>query len=89
MFYEIVFSYVFKCSISGGAVLIMDFMLNDNRVGPLHANLTDVMHSCEYDGKQRSFSDFKKLLSRAGFGDFQIFRSSEFSLYDGIMAKKL
>ena len=73
----------------GGAILIMDYVLNENRVGPLCANLTQLILLNKVDGKHRTFAEFSKLLERNGFGETQHFRCDDFCIYDAIIAKKL
>ena len=66
----------------------MDYVLNNDRVGPLQANLTEIILLNAVDGKHRSFDEFSALLRRNGFEEIQLFRTNEFCVYDAILAKR-
>lgn len=78
----------FTSLILGGAILILDSILNEDKVGPLYLNIREMMLFTRFQGKQRSFSEFENLLAKNGFTNIKLYRANKFCLYDGILARK-
>ena len=71
---------------SGGALLIAEKMVLDDKSGPRWAQLQDLNMLCCTEGKERSLREYEKLLVRAGFRDVQGCRTS--APIDAILAVK-
>jgi acetylserotonin N-methyltransferase len=53
----------------GGAILIAEKLLNDDKTGPRWAQMQSLnMLSCT-EGKERTLGEYRQLLARAGFAD--------------------
>ncbi|XP_068121735.1 acetylserotonin O-methyltransferase-like isoform X2 [Hyperolius riggenbachi] len=55
----------------GGAVLIIEFHLNEDRSGPLTSQLRSLTMLVMTEGKERTPSEYRKLLADSGFRDFE------------------
>ena len=53
----------------GGALLIAEKLLNEDGVGPLAANMQSLNMLVVTEGRERSFSQFERLLRTAGFDE--------------------
>jgi acetylserotonin N-methyltransferase len=72
---------------TGGAVLIAEKLLNDNKTGPRWAQMQSLnMLTCT-EGKERTLGEYEELLVRAGFADVRGIRTS--SPLDAVMAVKV
>lgn len=72
----------------GGSLLIMEKILNENRDGPELAMANDLMLSLMTKGRERSSSEYQKLLSTHGFTHMKVKHIQGFNYYDVILAKK-
>jgi acetylserotonin N-methyltransferase len=71
----------------GGAVLIAEKVLNDDKTGPRWAQMQSLnMLTCA-EGKERTLGEYEELLTRAGFTEVRGFRTP--SPLDAVMAVKL
>jgi acetylserotonin N-methyltransferase len=77
---------VYEALPSGGAVLIAEKLLEEDRTGPEWAQLQDLnMLTCT-EGKERTLSEYKELLTRVGFTDVRGCRTP--SPLDAVLAVK-
>jgi len=72
----------------GGAVLILDSVFNEDKVGPPRVNFTEISQIVQHDGKHRTLGEFTALLEAHGFVDVQLKRWYGFGFYDAIFARK-
>jgi len=56
---------------AGGGLLIVEKLLNEDGVGPLGANMQSLNMLIVTEGKERSLSDYSRLLLDAGFREVQ------------------
>jgi acetylserotonin N-methyltransferase len=70
----------------GGAVLLAEMLLHDDRTGPVHAQMQDLSMLTCTEGQERSLPEYVALLNEAGFVDVRGARTS--SPLDAIMAIK-
>jgi acetylserotonin N-methyltransferase len=71
----------------GGAILIAEKVLNDDKTGPRWAQMQSLnMLTCT-EGKERTLGEYEGLLVRAGFAEVRGFRTP--SPLDAVMAVKL
>ena len=62
--------------------------LNDDKAGPMSANMWDLMVMSGCSGRLRSGQEYIQLLESCGFTNIQIKKSAERVLYDVIYARK-
>merc|ERR1711893_510278 len=72
----------------GGALMILETISNNDKVGPSKNNLTEMTQVFHHEGKHRTVKEFTELMNRHGFMDVQLFRYKGFGFYDGLMGKK-
>ncbi|XP_040194120.1 acetylserotonin O-methyltransferase isoform X4 [Rana temporaria] len=70
----------------GGAVLLIELLLNEDRSGPLITQLFSLHMLTLTEGKERMPSEYKKLLTDSGFRDIQVRTTGK--IYDAIMGRK-
>jgi acetylserotonin N-methyltransferase len=71
---------------SGGALLIVEKLLNEDGVGPLGANMQSLNMLVVTEGKERSLSEYERLLRGAGFGEVEGRRTG--ARLDAVLAMK-
>ncbi len=71
---------------SGGALLIVEKLLNEDGVGPLAANMQSLNMLVVTEGKERPPSDYTRLCRCAGFGEVEARRTG--ARLDAILAIK-
>jgi acetylserotonin N-methyltransferase len=71
---------------AGGALLVVEKLLNEEGVGPLAANMQSLNMLIATEGKERSVSDYTRLLQRAGFGEVEGRRTG--ARLDAVLAVK-
>ncbi|XP_078246426.1 acetylserotonin O-methyltransferase [Pogona vitticeps] len=69
----------------GGGVLIIEPLLDEDRSGPLEAQVYSAALLLHFDGKGRAFSEHNTLLSAAGFTDVE---SKKGKFFDAILGRK-
>ena len=69
-----------------GAVLIAEKLLNDDRTGPSWAQMQSLNMLVCTEGKERTLSEYERLLDRVGFRDVQGCRTP--SPLDAVLAFK-
>lgn len=70
-----------------GALLVADKLLNEDGVGPLPANMQSLNMLVVTEGKERSFSQFERLLREAGFSRVEGKRTG--APLDAVLAVKI
>ncbi|CAI9568051.1 unnamed protein product [Staurois parvus] len=70
----------------GGAVLLIEVLLNEDRSGPSISQLLSLNMLLQTEGKERTPSEYSKLLTDSGFRDIQ-FRTTG-KTYDAILGRK-
>ncbi|XP_071949112.1 acetylserotonin O-methyltransferase-like [Antedon mediterranea] len=61
----------FRSLKSGGAVLIAELLLNENKTGPLETVFLDINMMVEASGRERTETEYRLLLEQNGFVDFE------------------
>jgi acetylserotonin O-methyltransferase len=77
---------IFAALPSGGALLIGETLVNDDRSGPVYTLMQDLNMLVCTDGRERTFAEYRALLSAAGFTGIDFRRAG--SLIDAILATK-
>ncbi|XP_077336921.1 acetylserotonin O-methyltransferase-like [Lithobates pipiens] len=77
---------VYQSCRPGGAVLLIELLLNEDRGGPLISQLFSLNMLLLTEGKERTPSEYKKLLTDSGFRDIQV--SATGKIYEAIMGRK-
>ena len=70
----------------GGAVLVAEKLIAEDRSGPLNAHLQSLSMLVVTEGKERSLSEYTALLNEAGFVDVQGKRTGTY--LDAVLARK-
>ncbi|XP_006112323.2 acetylserotonin O-methyltransferase-like [Pelodiscus sinensis] len=79
-------SKIHKVCKPGGGVLLVESLVDDDKTGPLDALLLSVIMLVQTEGKERTPSEFRKLLTAAGFREMQVKKTGK--LYDVILGRK-
>ncbi|NXD07500.1 ASMT methyltransferase, partial [Nothocercus nigrocapillus] len=77
---------VHKACTPGGAVLLVESLLNDDKSGPLETQLYSMNMLVQTEGKERTPAEYSNLLQAAGFTEIQVQRTGK--LYDAILGRK-
>uniref|UniRef100_A0A2K5PBR4 Acetylserotonin O-methyltransferase n=1 Tax=Cebus imitator TaxID=2715852 RepID=A0A2K5PBR4_CEBIM len=77
---------VYRSCKPGGAILVIESLLDEDRRGPLLTQLYSLNMLVQTEGQERTPSHFHALLSSAGFRDFQFKKTG--AIYDAILARK-
>ncbi|XP_048389140.1 acetylserotonin O-methyltransferase isoform X3 [Stegostoma tigrinum] len=70
----------------GSGVLLIEALLNEDRTGPVTAQLYSLNMLVQTEGKERMASEYINLLESAGFKDVQVQRTGK--IYDVILGRK-
>ncbi|XP_026563271.1 acetylserotonin O-methyltransferase [Pseudonaja textilis] len=71
---------------TGGGVLLIETLLNEDKRGPLESQLYSLNMLVHTEGKERSPAEYSKLLTASGFKEIKIKKSGK--LYDAILGRK-
>jgi acetylserotonin N-methyltransferase len=71
---------------SGGGVLVVEALVNDDRSGPVYAIMQDLNMLVCTDGRERTAAEYKALLEAAGFTSIEPARTG--ALIDAVLAVK-
>uniref|UniRef100_A0A8C7E2P9 Acetylserotonin O-methyltransferase n=1 Tax=Naja naja TaxID=35670 RepID=A0A8C7E2P9_NAJNA len=71
---------------TGGGVLLIETILNEDKRGPLESQLYSLNMLVHTEGKERSPAEYSKLLTASGFKEIEIKKSGK--LYDAILGRK-
>lgn len=77
---------VYEALPSGGALLIAEKLLFDDKSGPVHGHMQSLNMLVCTEGKERSFPEYQALLSAAGFDQIEMQWTGE--PVDAILARK-
>ncbi|NWI16220.1 ASMT methyltransferase, partial [Crypturellus soui] len=77
---------VHKACTPGGAVLLVESLLNDDKSGPVETQLYSMNMLVQTEGKERTPAEYSNLLQAAGFTEIQVKRTGK--LYDAILGRK-
>jgi acetylserotonin N-methyltransferase len=77
---------IFYALPSGGALLIGETVVNDDRSGPVYTLMQDLNMLVCTDGKERTLAEYRALLEDAGFASVDFRRTG--SLIDAVLAVK-
>lgn len=77
---------IFAALPAGGALLIAEKLLNDDRTGPVHVVMQDLNMLVCTEGRERTLGDFRALLEAAGFTGVDAVRTG--APVDAIIARK-
>ena len=77
---------IFDALPSGGALLIGESLVNEDRSGPVYTLMQDLNMLVCTDGKERTFTEYRTLLEAAGFTSVDFRRTG--SLIDAVFAVK-
>jgi acetylserotonin N-methyltransferase len=77
---------IFAALPSGGALLIAEALLNDDRSGPVFALMQNLSMLVCTDGQERTGSDYRVLLESAGFRSIECRRTG--TVLDAVLARK-
>jgi 16S rRNA G966 N2-methylase RsmD len=71
---HLVFAYTYEALEPGGTILIVDYMLKDDKTGPLDPALQNLagIKDGHYMGRVNSGAEFKTFLSQVGFQDVDV-----------------
>ncbi|XP_043928424.1 acetylserotonin O-methyltransferase-like [Protopterus annectens] len=82
----VILKNIYQSCKPGGAVLIIETFLNEDKSGPVQSQLYSLVMQVATVGKQRTLSEHSKLLIMAGFQNIETRRTGK--LYDAILARK-
>ncbi|XP_070607916.1 acetylserotonin O-methyltransferase [Erythrolamprus reginae] len=71
---------------TGGGILLIETLLNEDKSGPLESQLYSLNMLVHTEGKERSAAEYSKLLTASGFKEIKIKKSGK--LYDTILGRK-
>ncbi|XP_039356553.1 acetylserotonin O-methyltransferase-like isoform X2 [Mauremys reevesii] len=77
---------IHKACKPGGGVLLVETLLNEDKTGPLEAQLYSMNMLVQAEGKERTPTEYSKLLAAAGFREIQVKKTGK--LYDAILGRK-
>jgi acetylserotonin O-methyltransferase len=83
---EMLLSKIFKALPSGGALLIAERLLDEDRSGPLGAHMQSLNMLVCTEGRERTLSEYEALLKRAGFSKVRGERTGRY--LDAVFAEK-
>ncbi|XP_043928423.1 acetylserotonin O-methyltransferase-like [Protopterus annectens] len=77
---------VYSVCKSGGGILVIEAILNDDRCGPRSSQMLSLIMLIQTEGKERTSTEYSHLLENAGFKNIQVKRTGK--LYDAILGRK-
>ncbi|XP_067266045.1 acetylserotonin O-methyltransferase [Chanodichthys erythropterus] len=77
---------IYQSCRQGGGVLLVESLLHEDNSGPLTAQLYSLNMLVQTEGRERKGSDYRRLLTAAGFTHVQIHTTGK--IYDAILACK-
>ncbi len=83
---ELLLSKIFKALPPGGALLIAERLLDEDRSGPLGAHMQSLNMLVCTEGRERTLSEYQALLKRAGFSKVRGERTGRY--LDAVLAEK-
>jgi acetylserotonin N-methyltransferase len=83
---EMLLGKIFKALPAGGALLIAERLLDEDRSGPLGAHMQSLNMLVCTEGRERTLSEYESLLKRAGFSKVRGERTGRY--LDAVLAEK-
>ncbi|KAM8820353.1 acetylserotonin O-methyltransferase [Eudromia elegans] len=77
---------IYKACTPGGAVLLVESLLNEDKSGPVETQLYSMNMLVQTEGKERTPAEYSSLLQAAGFTEVQVKRTGK--IYDAILGRK-
>ncbi|XP_075449190.1 acetylserotonin O-methyltransferase-like [Ascaphus truei] len=77
---------IYKSCKPGGGLLLVEVLLNEDKSGPLTSQLLSLNMLVHAEGKERTPSEYSKLLTASGFKDIQVKATGK--IYDAILGRK-
>ncbi|XP_061844515.1 acetylserotonin O-methyltransferase [Colius striatus] len=77
---------VYKACRPGGGVLLVESLLSEDKSGPLETQLYSVNMLVQTEGKERTATEYSKLLEAAGFAEIEVKRTGK--IYDAVLGRK-
>nr|XP_025044805.1 acetylserotonin O-methyltransferase isoform X2 [Pelodiscus sinensis] len=77
---------VHKACKTGGGVLLVETLLNEDKTGPLETQLYSINMLVQAEGKERTPTQYSTFLTAAGFREIQVKKTGK--LYDAILGRK-
>ncbi|XP_056414783.1 acetylserotonin O-methyltransferase-like isoform X2 [Hyla sarda] len=77
---------IYQSCRSGGGVLIVEALLNEDKSGPVISQLFSLNMLVQTEGKERTPSEYTKLLTDSGFRDIEVKATGK--IYDAILGRK-
>ncbi|MEE6469058.1 hypothetical protein FKM82_008485 [Ascaphus truei] len=77
---------IYKSCKPGGGLLLVEVILNEDKSGPLTSQLYSLNMLVHAEGKERTPSEYSKLLTASGFKDIQVKATGK--IYDAILGRK-
>ena len=74
---------------TGGAILVFEKVLNEEKIGPMMTLLFDLGMLIACEGRERSAHEYTTLLEETGFTDIAIKMVPQAAFRDAILARKL
>jgi len=84
-----ILSAISKAINPGGAILLLEALQNDNKVGPGRVCLCEVAALSYLEGKERCQKEFEQMFAKYGFGKCQVVRNKGLHFYDGLLFQKM
>ncbi|XP_075450718.1 acetylserotonin O-methyltransferase-like isoform X1 [Ascaphus truei] len=77
---------IYKSCKPGGGLLLVEVLLNEDKSGPLTSQLYSLNMLVQTEGKERTRTEYSKLLTASGFKDIQVKATGK--IYDAILGRK-
>ncbi|XP_041373402.1 acetylserotonin O-methyltransferase-like [Gigantopelta aegis] len=85
---DVLLKNVYEKLPAGGSLLLLEKMLNEEKDGPETCVLNDLAMAMISHGKERSATEYRRLLEKHGFRNTQIKRLHGNNTYDVLLARK-
>ena len=80
---------IFTNIVSGGGLLVLEKILNDDKVGPTKATKLDMEMLVLAEGRERTLAEYTELLQKHGFSNIQAKTFDDKTQRDAILAYKV
>ncbi|XP_040279667.1 acetylserotonin O-methyltransferase-like isoform X2 [Bufo bufo] len=77
---------VYQSCRPGGGVLIVEFLLNEDKSGPVISQMYSLQMLLQTEGRERTPSEYTKLLTKTGFRDIKVKAAGK--MYEAILGRK-
>ena len=86
---DLIIFFVLFFNTIGGGLLIGERLLNEDNTGPKHALLLSLNMLVVTEGKERTVMEYRQLLEKHGFVDFQAKQFESTLGVDAILCRKV